>query len=71
MSVSEVIRQAGAFFGLTKKNLSNEGSSWPIRQNYLFMAAYATISALKPINWYWTKIAKTFSVKNGQYSDIR
>jgi hypothetical protein len=51
-----------------KEALSNEGPSHPMRQNYLFQTAFAIIFTLKPTIWHWAKIAKTFFVKNGQYS---
>jgi len=39
-----------------------------MRHNYLSQTAFAFIFTLKPTIWHWTRIAKTFSVKNGQYS---
>ncbi len=39
-----------------------------MRQNFLFQTAFAIIFTLKRTTWHWTKIAKTFFVKNPQYS---
>jgi hypothetical protein len=54
--------------GFLKRALSNEEPSHPMHHNYLFQTAFEIIFTLKPTSWHWTKIAKTFSVKNGQYS---
>jgi hypothetical protein len=37
-------------------------------QNYLFETAFTIIFTLKPTIRHWTGVAKTFFIKNGQYS---